>query len=89
MRRNDLLYNILLGVIALSLVVIATALIIRPDSIQAQSRADFSDLKLAYTRGGFLLMDSASGEIWMYSFGRQQPDFIGTLEKIGSPLTRR
>lgn len=89
MRKDDLFHKILLSIIALSLVVIALALIFRSEPIEAQNRANFERIKLAYTSGGFLLMDPASGDIWMYDFGGRQPDFIGRLQKIGSPLRTR
>ena len=89
MRKDELFQKILLSIIALSLIVIALTLIFRSEPIEAQSRANFTGVKIAYTSGGFLLMDSASGDIWMYGFGRQNPDFIGRLQKIGSPLLTR
>ena len=89
MRKDDLFHKILLSIIALSLVVIALTLIFRSEPIEARSQTNFADIKLAYTSGGFLLMDSTSGDIWMYGFGRQRPDFIGRLQKLGSPLLTR
>ncbi|MCP4405816.1 MAG: hypothetical protein GY801_52025 [bacterium] len=89
MRKDDLFHKILLSIIALSLVVIALTSIFRSEPIEAQSRVNFEKVKFAYTNGGFLLMDSSTGDIWMYSFGRQQPDFIGRLQKAGGPMLMR
>lgn len=89
MRKDGLFHKILLSIIALSLVIIALALTFRTEPIEARSQTNFENIKIASTSGGFLVMDPNSGDIWMYAFGRKNPDFIGRLQQVGKPLLTR
>lgn len=86
MHKPDIFSKILLSVIAICLIIIAFTLVFRSEPTQAQSRINFNNIQLANTSGGFLILDGSSGDIWMYDFGRQQPDYIGRLTQVGHPL---
>ena len=86
MRKPDIFTKILLSLIAISLIIIAFTLVFRSEPTQAQSRTNFSNIQLAHTSGGFLILNGSTGDIWMYDFSGRQPDYIGRLTQVGRAL---
>ena len=84
--HSDKFTKIILVVIALCLGIIAFSLVFRTESIQAQARTNFDTIRFTNTNGGFLIMDTRTGDVWMYTFGDRSPDFIGRLVQVGRPL---
>jgi hypothetical protein len=86
MRKSGLFIKILLSIIAICLIIITFTLVFQSEPTQAQGRINFNNIQIENTSGGFLILDGRTGDIWMYAFGRQQPDYIGRLTQVGSPL---
>jgi hypothetical protein len=84
--HSDTFTKIILVVIALCLGIIAFSLVLRTESTQAQGRINFDKIRFTNTQGGFLIMDTRTGNVWMYTFGDRSPDFIGRLVQVGQPL---
>ena len=84
--HTDKFTKIILVVIALCLGIIAFSLVFRTESTQAQARIDFNTIRFTDTNGGFLIMDTRTGDVWMYSFGDRSPDFVGRLVQVGQAL---